>query len=1357
MSNRRIILYIDGHKADMDASSLVLFNYAASDLSSPAAVKNTYSQQATLPATANNDRIFGSIYRADFRVRLNGNDAFNPLVRTPFALYDETGAILESGYLKLNNTKNKDGVRSYVVTLYGGLGSFFYTLAYDDEGEAMTLGALPLLGDDPAQKIDFRITAETVDKAWRRLANPTAANAEDRQFDAVNFAPAYNGLPAGEFDASKGVGYPGSVGGESSAKDDDGTHYKSYGDDSDALYDFGEDFTEWDMKDLRSYMQRPVVSVKALMDGIVRYAAAKGFSVNLDPVWFSDTNPYYRRAWMTLPLLAGRTVPKREEGSVTVSGKSYSTKTMAGAYTYHYIPLTPSITANSANVTIKCKPQPYLLLNYNESFTSICPTMWYRSNIPSGTTNMGTVFFVQVQLVSPAGKVVGASKVKVCMGNTSGINITAEELAKMANLKGCILTGYGADSFICTDNWAGEQTRVESQGVFVWKIMATLGTLEEVEVQGLGATSARVCVEPRALMIQKKSSGAAGSFSLTNMKDLQVTDGWSAATDFPSFKALEWFGCKVSDGTLSYAAVSDEYRSGAQVTQEALFADTMSPMELLLSYTKTFGLHYLYDTARKQVDIVTRNTFYGGRPTIDLQERIDRSQEITTEPIPMTSKWLEFAPANTEGEFADYYKAKYGREYGIQKVNTGFDFDANTSQALDNAKFNAAPEVLERSKYYLYFENRKYTRVPAPTIDAKTTYKLFRKDENGELQSLELDYPNMTLASVGFEGFRYFNANKGYDGVPKLQCHGEDNSGTDGAGILLIHRGLASSDPATTGDDVAKRAYNGFIITDDSAAMYDLAGKPCWKLSDSFPSRLATYMPSFGRFGMQGTTITRSQELGTPAEIDNPVIAVGRYTSVYERCWAAYIADRYNADTRTCTAYVDLRGLQPGPEMLRDFYYFDGAIWVLNKIANYSLSTPGTTQCEFVKVQDQAAYAAGQVYTRTITRYGAWAYYGPRRIRLVTFYVEEVYPDGTTDGGYISNEYVEEDMAQVSVEWDGTTYWNGSCGADYYYVDYQKVRDKYTWSDGEVRYSDYRNGESRSRRIDGQCGWVRDWRATGDWYRSGGTCNAAGKNGAYDCDGTYSVTYWNEGQDQSYCYPDMSGSTQTRTIWRVGPEATREQVEGQCGYTPKNYQLDSVMHSWSPGVYNHDTYESVRETDGTLHITTGRHYTDRTLAVTFTLYDISLADGTGNSSPIAPGSLTFTLTPDVGFNCVASAMQEGKTAQMTFRASDTTMVAQYIGTITITHTTGARIVVDVNVSFSGRLAINTIEATDDDSADTNAEVEKAEAEPSTKKVAGIPADEESDATAEALEDTAEPQEEAEATTESPAAEPTSES
>lgn len=181
--------------------------------------------------------------------------------------------------------------------------------------------------------------------------------------------------------------------------------------------------------------------------------------------------------------------------------------------------------------------------------------------------------------------------------------------------------------------------------------------------------------------------------------------------------------------------------------------------------------------------------------------------------------------------------------------------------------------------------------------------------------------------------------------------------------------------------------------------------------------------------------------------------------------------------------------------------------------------------------------------------YGEWTYDDPVRRRTVTPWEQNIYCDDSVGERRYGTPYTQEETATNTVDWDGATYWNGSCGTDYYYVDYQKVSTRYTYSDGTVRYSDYYNGEIRSRRIDGQCGWVRDWRDTSDWYRTGGTCNAVGVNGAYDCDGTYSVNYWNEGKDQSYCYPDMSGSTQTRTIWRVGPVAERKQVDGQCGYT----------------------------------------------------------------------------------------------------------------------------------------------------------------------------------------------------------------
>lgn len=252
--------------------------------------------------------------------------------------------------------------------------------------------------------------------------------------------------------------------------------------------------------------------------------------------------------------------------------------------------------------------------------------------------------------------------------------------------------------------------------------------------------------------------------------------------------------------------------------------------------------------------------------------------------------------------------------------------------------------------------------------------------------------------------------------------------------------------------------------------------------------------------------------------------------------------------------------------------------------------------------------------------YGEWQYDDPIRRRTVTPWEQDVYCDDSVGERRYGTPYTQEKTAETVVDWDGSTYWNGSCGTDYYYVDYQKVRDKYTYSDGTVRYSDYRNGEIRSQRIDGQCGWVRDWRDTSDWYRTGGTCNAVGVNGAYDCDGTYSVNYWNEGKNQSYCYPDMSGSTQTRTIWRVGPVAERKQVDGQCGYTANYQRLGAEW--WWIGIFGsypdeglYPTESSWYESDHTLVIDTGVCEDDDYLtAVELRFHRIYLNTYTGNTT-----------------------------------------------------------------------------------------------------------------------------------------------
>ena len=160
---QRLDLFIDGLLADTDGDSLVLFNYSLEDLRNPAVVKNSFSRQLTLKATRRNNSIFQTCFRMD---RIIGS-GFDPRKRVPFQILADGARLVESGYLKLDNTENTEHSNYYKVTLYGELGAFFFSLAYSGE-DKRTLADLDFLGtNNPDTELNFKINAATVLTAWR--------------------------------------------------------------------------------------------------------------------------------------------------------------------------------------------------------------------------------------------------------------------------------------------------------------------------------------------------------------------------------------------------------------------------------------------------------------------------------------------------------------------------------------------------------------------------------------------------------------------------------------------------------------------------------------------------------------------------------------------------------------------------------------------------------------------------------------------------------------------------------------------------------------------------------------------------------------------------------------------------------------------------------------------------------------------------------------------------------------------------------------------------------------------------------------------------------------------------------------
>ncbi len=195
--------------------------------------------------------------------------------------------------MKLDNIFINGQKKSYKVSLYGGLGSYLQKLTYNANGEKMSLADCNF-----GRSLTFTINAQAILDAWEVLNTGT----EGDMWSIINFAPCYNGLPS-DFDTDKVVvsstDYPYMQYVKNETEDNQTVSYttkQGY-----VLVKMKEKVSEWGMQELRSYLQRPVIRVKHLIQAIASLAGE--YTVRYDENFFTDQNVHWEYTWMTLPMI----------------------------------------------------------------------------------------------------------------------------------------------------------------------------------------------------------------------------------------------------------------------------------------------------------------------------------------------------------------------------------------------------------------------------------------------------------------------------------------------------------------------------------------------------------------------------------------------------------------------------------------------------------------------------------------------------------------------------------------------------------------------------------------------------------------------------------------------------------------------------------------------------------------------------------------------------------------------------------------------------------------------------------------------------------------------------------------------
>lgn len=893
---RNIELYIDGQRADLDEKGLVLYNYAFTDAEKPTAVRNSYSKQVTLPGTPANGRIFSHCYRLDSKTAPGG---FVALKETPFTIYADTGEIIETGYLRLDSIKRSGRlVSGWNVSLFGGLGSFFYALSYRSDGQKKTLADLNYLGGGrPDTELDFVINATNVAAAWARLAsNPAGVQ---HRWDVVNFAPCYNGIPEGDFSPNIGYGSRSKMG---------LANHSPYNADADGnvLVKLAENVDEWAVKDLRSYLQRPVFSIAALLKACSNPANTGGYVFDYSQV----PESLYKNVWKTLPLIPSMGTFRATKGTAT---GYFSDRVTAAAEISDitFSPALPNYGGTNVDATI------FASLVWNAYST---PVARLRN---SSLTEISLVF-LQV-LAYNGNTLVGASDV-ACLGpsgvNLEGVGRYIADIGFTPAYDASLPIHYQGTDLQAIGGGGGYETRDRAE---------------------MHVTAANT---PQRFVLSAKAYRVYGDF---NLDDIYIDDGEYLGGSLPTVWAsgsgavipLEETETSATYCSASYVTENGP-RSGSTVGKAELLSSKYTPADYLIGWAKLNGLVFVYDAGRKTVTLMERQAFFRdtAASAIDLTGRVDLLKEVTVKPLYASARWYAFQLAVAEGAFGKEYKDIYGLDYGIQKVDTNYPFDASQKNLLEGNPFRAAVPVLAHGKNWNYIEDDGDFR-PSPFQESGLKYTLW----NAGGQAQEYDVP--PLSSTDTVVYYYNPDYNGYDlaGVSRLQLCDKDGKGVDGEDVLVWYEG--------------QKAMEYFRLSDDSAGMLAAnGGTPCWMLTGGTPA--GVQVPTFTRYRQTGYRVTAVMDFGIPREVDIPGISFVDGCTAYERRWRDYIRDLLDQDAKTLTCRIDFSGLQVGVDLLRRFYWYDGSLWVLNKISNYSLTTWDAVECELLRVGNPARYNSGQ-------------------------------------------------------------------------------------------------------------------------------------------------------------------------------------------------------------------------------------------------------------------------------------------------------------------------------------------------------------------------------------------------------------
>lgn len=820
---------------------------------------------------------------------------FNPMKRVDFQLYvDEM--VVERGYCQLTAINRKGRNYTFSLSLFGGLGEFFYNLQTSDEGEKKTLADM-----DWSEDLSFRINAAKVQDVWDDMIAGT--------LPTVGFVPMHNGVPDA-VDAKKilvkGGGIPSSI-------TDGADTYTTK--DGYVLASAGRKYTEWEIGggDLRSYLQRPAIRLKSFLDTCFNPANNGGWTVIQDSAFFDESNPYYSKTYILLPQLnvEESTDDVCDDGTVNAIAQLMPTRQATDTLT----PVSSCMVISGNEVDLSAQASnAYLTLSLPVKTMLLNMTDYgdlYMNYRISGTTLLESFAYQAVAYDEDGNFLATSPRYVFCCKNHHGevptaalVKPTPVEATSDALIEG--VWKYESGNYV----FRQDDTNADTFALVIDRIPRPSSSLHKVHVQVIFSRSV--------------------SFYDFNTHRKGSTRGRIDNTGGSIIDMGTMFQMNVLSGSNNYLKLVEptQYASDSLVSQDALLNSLeVTPLELLLSVTKTFGLMWLQDNKEKNVRVMTRPVFYTGEIN-DIHDRVDYNKGVKVTPVAAESNIYTLENEYPETDLSQAYLSDYGRVYGGVRLRVGYDFGKEKVEMMEKVELKGYVEgALSGSGYWSYSNGNG--SLPSAIADGlKVTYY---RESGGQTYTKDAEYNLFTVTSVA-------KKNSPALGVACMSDDGEEKGVEVAPSLVLLAEGKMSVSAH---------------LSDDLSAMAVLNNSPCWIYDES---RAVARIPNFRRVATYSGE-TFSLDFGTPRETYYlQEVALAPEQAVYHRYWKKYLDDLLDQDTKKVECWVVFPPHLDMKQEMRKFYLFDRTLWVLNKVTDYDATKEQSVKCEFIRVNDKQSY-----------------------------------------------------------------------------------------------------------------------------------------------------------------------------------------------------------------------------------------------------------------------------------------------------------------------------------------------------------------------------------------------------------------